>query len=68
MSGPLTKMRGKVLRREAVRRGPRGRGMTSAERAADWVSFFRDSLRLSAKLFKNFSLDSGYLEEFGEAV
>lgn len=68
MSGPLTKMRGKVLRTEAARRGPRGRGMASAKRAADWVSFFLDSHRLSAKLCKNFSLDSGYLEEFGEAV
>lgn len=65
---PLTKMRSKVLRREPARRGPRGRGMASAEIAADWVSFSLDSLRLSAKLCKNFSLGSGYLEEFGEEV
>lgn len=68
MSGPPTKMRGQVLRREAARRGRRGRGMVSAERAAHWVSFSLYSLRLSAKLCKNFSLDSGYLEEFGEEV
>lgn len=42
--------------------------MAIADITADWVSFSFHSLRFVVKLYKDFSLDLGDLEEFGKEV